>query len=76
LVVCYSARIPGVVFGAAGNDVARYGFEDLQFYRELTFPAGRRLLQEDATEDHLRQNAAAVLRSWAEWLPFDAEPKF
>jgi len=61
---------------SASYDAARYGFEDLQFYRELTFPADRRLLPEDAAEDHLRQDAAAVLRSWAEQLPFDAEPKF
>ena len=36
LVTCCWARISRVVFGATSYDAARYGFEDLQFYRELT----------------------------------------
>lgn len=36
LVACCWAGIPRVVFGATSYDAARYGFEDLQFYRELT----------------------------------------
>jgi guanine deaminase len=76
LVACYWARIPRVVFGATSHDVATYGFEDLQFYRELTYPVVGRFLQEDAADDGQRQDAAAVLRSWAEKLPFDVEPKY
>jgi guanine deaminase len=76
LVACYWARIPRVVFAATSYDVATYGFEDMQFYRELTYPAGKRFLQEDAAGDRQRQNAAAVLRAWADKLPFDVEPKY
>jgi len=76
LVACYWARVPRVVFGATSYDVATYGFEDLQFYRELTHASDQRSLQEDAAGDDLRQGAAAVLRAWAELLPFDVEPKY
>ncbi len=76
LIACYWARLPRVVFGATSYDVATYGFEDLQFYRELAHPAQQRSVQEDSADDDLRANAAAVLRAWAEQLPFDVEPKY
>jgi guanine deaminase len=76
LIACYWARLPRVVFGATSYDVATYGFEDLQFYRELTLPAEQRIVREDSAEDELRTDAAAVLRAWAEQLPFDVEPKY
>jgi guanine deaminase len=76
LVACYWARLPRVVFAATSYDVATYGFEDLQFYRELTYPADKRFLQEDAAEGELRQEAAAALRAWAEQLSFEVEPKY
>ena len=76
LIACYWARIPRVVFGATSYDVATYGFEDLQFYRELTLPAGKRMVQEDAADDSLRKDAADILRSWADQLPFDVESKY
>ena len=42
LVACYWARVPRVAFGATSYDVATYGFEDLQFYRELRLSADER----------------------------------
>ncbi len=76
LVACYWARVPRLVYGATSYDVATYGFEDLQFYRELTLPAGKRLLRADGDEGDLRRDAAAALRAWAEQLPFEVEPKY
>jgi guanine deaminase len=76
LIACYWARLPRVVFGVTSYDVATYGFEDLQFYRELTLPAERRSVQEDSADDELRADAAGALRAWAEQLPFDVEPKY
>lgn len=76
LIACYWARIPRVVFGATSYDVATYGFEDLQFYRELTLRAGERSVREDSAEGPLREAAAAGLRAWAEQLPFPVEPKY
>ena len=69
------ARLPRLVFGATSYDVAVNGFEDLQLYRELTYPAEQRQLRGDAVEPDLREQAADVLRSWAERLPFPVEPK-
>jgi guanine deaminase len=76
LVACYWARLSRVVYGATSYDAATYGFEDLQFYRELTLPTSERALQEDAADDDLREVAAAGLRAWAEQLPFPVEPKY
>ena len=76
LTACYWARIPRLVYGATSYDVATYGFEDLQFYRELTHPNDARSIREDAADDDLRETAAAGLRAWAEKLPFPVEPKY
>jgi hypothetical protein len=65
-----------LVFGANSYDVATYGFEDFQFYRELSYTADKRFLQEDAADDPLHQNAAGVLGAWADQLPFDVEAKY
>jgi tRNA(Arg) A34 adenosine deaminase TadA len=75
LVACYWARLPRLLFGATSYDVAVNGFEDLQLYRELTYPAERRQLREDSAEGGLRGQAVDVLRSWAERLPSPVEPK-
>jgi guanine deaminase len=76
LVACYWARIPRLVFGATSHDVARYGFEDLQLYRELTYPNESRSLREDEAGGTLREDAADALRSWAGQLPEPVVPKF
>lgn len=76
LVACYWARIPRVVYAATSHDVATYGFEDLQFYRELTRPLGDRLIVEQASGQDQRDEAVAGLREWAEKLPFPVEPKY
>lgn len=76
LTACYWARIPRLVYGATSHDVANYGFEDLQLYRELNQPAERRYLREDSASEALRAEAAAVLSSWAERLPDTVVPKF
>jgi tRNA(Arg) A34 adenosine deaminase TadA len=75
LVACYWARLPRLVFGATSTDVAVNGFEDLQLYRELTYAAEGRSLQEDAAEGPLQQRAAEVLRSWAAQLSEPVQPK-
>jgi len=75
LIACYWARIPRLVFGATSHDVAVMGFEDLQFYRELTYPTERRFLQEQVADGPLREQAADVLREWADLLPEPVVPK-
>lgn len=75
LVACYWARLPRIVFGATSHDVAANGFEDLQLYRELTYPAERRSLQEDVASGALREDAVSVLESWAAMLPEAVIPK-
>jgi tRNA(Arg) A34 adenosine deaminase TadA len=75
LVACYWARLPRIVFGATSHDVAVNGFEDLQLYRELTYPAEGRTLREDVAGGELSERAADVLRSWAGALPEPVVPK-
>lgn len=76
LVACYWARVSRVVFAATTRDVAEYGFEDLQFYREIRYPPERRSLPGDAAGGPLRERAAAVLRAWADQVPEPVEPKY
>ncbi len=76
LVACYWARIPRLVFAATSHDVATYGFEDLQLYRELTHPADSRSLREEAVSGPIRASAVQALRDWADRLPIEVEPKF
>ena len=76
LIACYWARIPRVVYGATSYDVATYGFEDLQLYRELTLQREQRALREDTADGDLRGEAASALRAWADKLPFPVEPKY
>ncbi|MET7970308.1 nucleoside deaminase [Micromonospora sp. NPDC005305] len=76
LMACYWARIPRLIFGASSHDVATYGFEDLQFYREVALPADRRSLREEVADAALRDQAVDVLRKWADMLPSSVEPKF
>jgi guanine deaminase len=75
LMACYWAQVPRLVFGATSYDVGTYGFEDLQFYRDLTLPAGQRLLVGQTDDGQLRAEAADVLRLWAQALPYPVEPK-
>lgn len=76
LTACYWARIPRLVYAANSHDVALNGFEDLQFYRELTLPnAQRQLLAEVSVEGELRSTAAGALTEWAASLPSPVEPK-
>ena len=76
LTACYWARIPRVVFAATSYDVATYGFEDLQLYRELARSSHHRSLREDEADEGLRSEAADVLRSWADAFPEPVEPKY
>ncbi|NJQ01868.1 nucleoside deaminase [Streptomyces zingiberis] len=76
LTACYWARVPRLVYAATSHDVATYGFEDLQFYRQLARPNADRTLLAEATVPGLRAEAASVLRQWAEQLPVEVEPKF
>lgn len=76
LVACYWARIPRLVYAANSHDVGTNGFEDLQFYRELTLPnKDRTLLAEVPVEGDLRESAAGALAEWAAQLPFTVVPK-
>jgi len=76
LVACYWAQISRVVYAAISYDVATYGFEDLQFYRELTKPNEERLIIEQAAGQDQREEAVRGLRDWTETLPFPVEPKY
>jgi guanine deaminase len=76
LTACYWAQVSRIVFGATSHDVATYGFEDLQLYRELATGAGERSLAEVGAEEPLRGQAAAVLRDWAENFPKPVTPKY
>jgi tRNA(Arg) A34 adenosine deaminase TadA len=76
LVACYWARISRVVYAATSHDVAAYGFEDLQLYRELTKPHEQRLIVEEAAGQEQRDEAVRGLREWTEKLPFPVEPKY
>lgn len=76
LVACYWARIPRLVFGATSHDVATYGFEDLQLYRELAYSAERRSVREEVADGPSRERAVDVLRQWAEQLPEPVQPKY
>ncbi|MGW2819431.1 nucleoside deaminase [Streptomyces sp. NPDC001443] len=76
LVACYWARIPRLVYAATSRDVAVNGFEDLQFYRQLTVSnAERTLLAETAVDGEVREIATKALASWADKLPSPVEPK-
>ncbi|WP_078518994.1 nucleoside deaminase [Streptomyces sp. Tu6071] len=75
LAACLWARIPRLIYGADSHDVARNGFEDVQFYRELALPTNDRTrITETQSSDH-RPQALQVLTSWAEGLPEPVEPK-
>jgi guanine deaminase len=76
LVACYWAQVSRLVFGASAHDVATYGFEDLQLYRELTLPLERRSLAEHPADGSTRADAIAVLRDWADQLPEKVQPKY
>lgn len=76
LIACYWARLSRLVFGATSYDVATFGFEDFQFYRELTLPADRRSLIESASDEPLHMHAVDVLRQWAEQLPTAVQSKY
>lgn len=76
LCACYWARLPRLVFGATSYDVATFGFEDLQLYRELAHAADKRFLQEQAAGNALREKAADILNAWAAAFPEVVEPKY
>lgn len=76
LVACYWAQIKRLVYGATSYDVATYGFEDFQLYRELTYPAERRSLRVQPAPEPHRSDAATILREWAEQLQISVEPKY
>jgi guanine deaminase len=76
LVAGYWAQISRVVYAATSYDVATYGFEDLQFYRELAKPNGERLIVQQAAGQEQRDEAVRGLRDWTETLGFPVEPKY
>jgi guanine deaminase len=72
----YWALVSRLVFGATSCEVATYGFEDLQPYRELAITAEHRSLDEVSAGGSLRDLASDVLRSWAENFPEPVTPKY
>jgi tRNA(Arg) A34 adenosine deaminase TadA len=76
LAICYWARVSRLVFGATSYDVATYGFEDVQFYRELAADKEQRSIPEISASEPLRILATDVLRNWAESLPGPVSPKY
>jgi guanine deaminase len=76
LTVCYWAHVSRLVFGATSYDVATYGFEDLQLYREMATNIEQRSLSEARADEPLRTLATDVLRSWAKNFPEPVTPKY
>ena len=76
LVACYWARLPRLVFGATSYDVATFGFEDLQFYKDLANAAGRKFIKEEGADGTLHAEATNVLRAWATQLSTPVESKY
>lgn len=76
LTACYWAQVTRLVFGATSHDVAAYGFEDLQLYRELASDAEQRSLLEVNAGGALRTLAADVLHDWADSFPEPVTPKY
>src|ERR1700733_3770811 len=76
LTACYWARVSRLVFGATSYDVATYGFEDLQLYRELATDVGLRTLPEVSAGGTLGTLATDVLRIWAKDFPEPVTPKY
>jgi guanine deaminase len=76
LAACYWAQVSRLVFGATSYDIATYGFEDLQLYRELATDAEHRSLDEVSAGGSLRDLASEVLHSWAENFPEPVTPKY
>lgn len=66
LAACYWASVPRVVFAATSRDLAEYDFKDLAFYTELSLPAERRSMREDADREELRQDALLAVQAWAQ----------
>ncbi|MFE3824127.1 nucleoside deaminase [Streptomyces sp. NPDC059092] len=76
LVACYWAKITRLVYAATSHDVAANGFEDLQFYRQLSLPnKDRSLLTEVPVEGEPQKSAAGALAEWTRTLPFPVVPK-
>lgn len=76
LIACCWARVPRLVFGATTRDIAELGFEDLQFYRELTLPAQERtIIVEIQAAGALAETAKGVLQGWVANLAFPVIPK-
>jgi len=76
LTACYWARVSRLVFGATSYDVATYGFEDLQLYREMATSTEHRSLPEASADESLRTLAANVLRDWTDNFPEPVTPKY
>lgn len=76
LTACYWAQVSRIVFGATSYDVATYGFEDLQLYRELATNGEQRSIDEVNAGGPLRALASDVLRTWAENLSDPVTPKY
>jgi tRNA(Arg) A34 adenosine deaminase TadA len=65
LAACYWACVPRVVFAATTSDVADVNVPDQAVYDQLRLPAQHRSIQEDRSQDDLREGAVVVLRDWA-----------
>ena len=61
LAAIYWARLDHIYFAATCDDAAAAGFDDRNFYRELTRPAGDRSIP---IEQALRDEARAALEAW------------
>ncbi|CAM5379453.1 tRNA-specific adenosine deaminase [Streptomyces alboniger] len=76
LVACYWAGVTRLVYGATSRDTALNGHEDLQFYRQVALPNGRRQLLDEVPVDGAPRSAAVdVLAEWAAARPGPVEPK-
>ena len=65
LAACLWARIERVVHAATVDDTAECGFEDREFYRQVTLPKQERML-DVAADGRMRSDAIEALGRWSD----------
>lgn len=63
LCAIYWARIPRLIYGAGQADAAKAGFDDAEFYRQVSLPMSERTL---VMGQAMRTEAVAVFDQWLE----------
>lgn len=64
LMACYWSQVASVWYAAELEDSAPAGFEDTEFYRELTLPPAQRSLPVRGVGGTVRATAAGAIADW------------